>query len=309
MSEIQNEIAFEPTIITTPHSGGRAASRHPQRLLPRWLQILSIVFLLLLLLPVLYMVLISVSPDLDAAAGKVWPSKFVFQNYIDVWSTIDLGRGLMNSLIASLSAGVIATVFGLGAAYCLTRFNFRGRGPFLSTLVGLQSVPGVMVLLPLFVLFSSVGTSLGIPIVGTRPALIVTYLTFAIPFATWLLVTNVRQIPLSFEEAAMVDGLTRFGALRRIIFPLMLPGMLVTLVFSLLVGWNDVLFASVLTTPSTQTVAVQLGAFASTTETGALPLYGQLMCASLISSAPVVILYMIFQRQLVGGTTAGGEKG
>ena len=105
-----------------------------------------------------------------------------------------------------------------------------------------------MVLLPLFVLFSSLGTSLGIPIVGTRPALIITYLTFAIPFATWLLVTNVRQIPMSFEEAAMVDGLTRFGALRRIIFPLMLPGMLVTLVFSLLVGWNDVLFASVLTT-------------------------------------------------------------
>jgi multiple sugar transport system permease protein len=233
----------------------------------------------------------------------------VLRNYIDVWSTVDLARGLMNSLIASVSAGLIATVFGLGAAYCLTRFSFRGRKPFLSSLVGLQSIPGVMIILPIFVLFSSLGTTLGIPLVGTRPALIITYLTFAIPFATWLLVTNLRQIPVSFEEAAMIDGLTRFGALRKIIFPLMVPGMVITLVFSMLVGWNDVLFASVLTKPATATVAIQLQTFASTTEGGSLPLYGQLMAASLISAAPVVILYMIFQRQLIGGLTAGGEKG
>jgi multiple sugar transport system permease protein len=158
-------------------------------------------------------------------------------------------------------------------------------------------------------MFSSVGSTLGVQIIGTRPALIVTYLTFAIPFATWLLVTYLRQIPISFEEAAMIDGCSRFQALRRIIFPLAVPGMIITLVFSLLVGWNDVLFASVLTDPKTQTVAVQLNVFAASTEGGALPLYGQLMAASLIASAPVVILYMIFQRQLVGGLTAGGDKG
>ena len=162
--------------------------RDPQRLLPRWLQVTTIVFLMLWLLPVLYMLIISVSPDLEAAAGKLWPSTFMFTNYIDVWSTVPLARGLTNSFIASVSAGLIATVFGLGAAYCLTRFRFRGRGPFLTSLVGLQSVPGVMIILPLFVMFSSIGSVLGIQIIGTRPALIVTYLTFAIPFATWLLV-------------------------------------------------------------------------------------------------------------------------
>ena len=166
-----------------------------------------------------------------------------------------------------------------------------------------------MIILPLFVMFSSFGQAIGVQLVGTRPALIITYLTFAIPFATWLLVTYLRQIPISFEEAAMLDGLSRFGALRRIIFPLAVPGMIISLVFSLLVGWNDVLFASVLTAPDTQTVAVKLQVFAAATESGALPLYGQLMVASLISSAPVVILYMIFQRQLVGGLAAGGEKG
>ena len=285
------------------------AFRDPQRILPRWLQVLTIVVLLLFLLPVVYMVIISLSPDLEAAAGTLWPSSFVFRNYLDVWSTVDLAAGLLNSLIASLSAGLIATIFGLGAAFCLTRFKFRGRGPYLNSLVGLQSVPGVMIILPLFVMFSSIGSAIGIQIVGTRPALIVTYLTFAIPFATWLLVTYLRQIPISFEEAALLDGLSRLGALRKIIFPLALPGMIISLVFSLLVGWNDVLFASVLTVPATQTVAIKLQVFAATTEGGALPLYGQLMAASLISSAPVVILYMVFQRQLVGGLSAGGEKG
>ncbi len=243
-----------------------AALRNPQRILPRWLQVLTIAVLLLFLLPVVYMVIISLSPDIEAAAGTLWPSTFVFRNYIDVWSTVDLAAGLLNSLIAAFSAGLIATIFGLGAAFCLTRFRFRGRGPYLNSLVGLQSVPGVMIILPLFVMFSSIGSAVGIQIVGTRPALIVTYLTFAIPFATWLLVTYLRQIPISFEEAAMLDGLSRFGALRKIIFPLALPGMIISLVFSLLVGWNDVLFASVLTVPATQTAAIKLQVFAATTE-------------------------------------------
>jgi ABC-type glycerol-3-phosphate transport system permease component len=295
------------TVVEKPQA--TLVRRDPFRIVPRWLQWLTITLLLLSLLPVLYMLIISLSPDIEAAAGALWPSEIVLSNWVDVWSTVDLAGGLVNSLIASLTAGVIATVFGLGAAFCLTRFTFFGRRLYLNSLVGLQSVPGVMIILPLFVMFSSLGNALGIQIVGTRPALIITYLTFAIPFATWLMVTYLRQIPISFEEAAMLDGLSRFGALRKIILPLSFPGMIISLVFSLLVGWNDVLFAAVLTVPETQTVAVKLQVFAASTELGGLPLYGQLMVASLISSAPVVILYMIFQRQLVGGLAAGGEKG
>ncbi|PWJ54422.1 carbohydrate ABC transporter membrane protein 2, CUT1 family [Quadrisphaera granulorum] len=299
-----------PAAPTAPRAGRRpGVVRNPQQLLPTWLQRTVIVVLLLSMAPVAYMALISVSPDVEVGAGQLWPSRLVLSNYVAVWSSIDLATGLVNSLVASLAAGVIATVFGLGAAYCLARLDFRGRGPFLNALVGFQIIPGTMIILPLFVVFSSVGAAIGVPLIGQRPTLIVTYLTFAIPFATWLLVTNLRQIPTSFEEAAMIDGLNRFGVLRKIIFPLMLPGMLVTVVFSMLVGWNDVLFANVLTNPQTHTVAIQLQAFGSATETGALPLYGQLMAASLISSAPVVLLYMIFQRQLVGGLAAGGEKG
>lgn len=295
-----------------PPATARAPRRHrrdPQRLLPRWLQVLVVVLLLLSLAPVAYMLVISVSPDIDASAGKLWPSHVVLSNYLDVFTTVPLARGLLNSLVSSLGAAAIAVVFGLGAAYCLTRFEFRGRDTLLSAFVGLQSIPGVMIILPLFVVFSSVGSAIGVQVIGSRTALVLTYLTFAIPFSTWLLVTNMRQIPIAFEEAAMIDGLSRVGALWRIVLPLMVPGMVVTLVFALLVGWNDVLFASLLTNPETQTAAIQLQTFALSTEGGALPLYGQLMAASLISAAPVVILYMLFQRQLVGGLTAGGEKG
>jgi trehalose/maltose transport system permease protein len=123
------------------------------------------------------------------------------------------------------------------------------------------------------------------------------------------MVSYLGSIPVDLEEAALVDGATRLQSLWQIIVPLALPGIVVALVFSFLTGWNDVLFASVLTSPETRTVAVQLQVFSSAQEGGELPLYGQLMGASVVSALPVVILYMIFQRYLIGGLTAGGVKG
>jgi ABC-type maltose transport system permease subunit len=134
-------------------------------------------------------------------------------------------------------------------------------------------------------------------------------MTCTIPIATWLKVSNLASIQMDLEEAELDDGATRLQALWRVIAPLALPGMVVALVFAFLTGWNDVLFASVLTSPATRTLAVQLQAFSSAQEGGALPLYGQLMGAAVVSALPVVILYMVFQRYLVGGLTAGGVKG
>ncbi|MBO0782103.1 MAG: carbohydrate ABC transporter permease, partial [Ktedonobacteraceae bacterium] len=123
------------------------------------------------------------------------------------------------------------------------------------------------------------------------------------------MVSYLGSIPVDLEEAALVDGATRVQALWQIIVPLAIPGVVVALVFSFLTGWNDVLFASVLTSPETRTIAVQLQAFSAAQEGGGLPLYGQLMGAAVVSALPVVILYMIFQRYLIGGLTAGGVKG
>jgi ABC-type glycerol-3-phosphate transport system permease component len=123
------------------------------------------------------------------------------------------------------------------------------------------------------------------------------------------MVSYLASIPVELEEAALVDGATRLQALIRVVVPLALPGMVVALVFSFLTGWNDVLFASVLTSEQTRTLAVELQVFSAQQQGGALPRYGQLMGASIISALPVVVLYMMFQRYLIGGLTAGGVKG
>ena len=261
------------------------------------------------MIPIAYTLLLSVTPDAEVGGESLIPSQWAFGNYVQMWSTVNLAQGLGNSLIISGVASVIAVIVAVGAAYILTRFTFRGRLAYLYSLVGLQTVPNVMLLLPLFVLFASVQAALHLKLVGTYPAVIITYLTFALPFATWLLVSYLGSIPMDLEEAALVDGATRLQTLWLIIVPLALPGLVVALVFAFLTGWNDVLFASVLTSPETRTLAEQLQAFSSAQEGGALPLYGQLMGAAVVSAVPVVILYMIFQKYLVGGLTAGGVKG
>jgi multiple sugar transport system permease protein len=222
---------------------------------------------------------------------------------------VPLARGLVNSLATSLGAAALSTAVAVGAAYCLTRFTFIGRRTFLRGMLGLQTIPSALILLPLFVTFASAKAYLNLTIVGTRSGLLITYLTFALPFAIWLMVTYLRSIPQVLEEAALVDGLTRVGALWRVILPLSLPGIVVSTIFSFLLGWNDVLFASILTRPDTRTAAIDLQVFAQAQEGGPLPLYGQLLGASVICAIPVVLLYMFFQRYLVGGLASGGVKG
>ena len=284
--------------------------RNAQEILPPSVRIVATVALaVLVLIPIAYTLLLSVTPDTQIGTGGLIPSQWAFGNYIQMWTTVSLARGLTNSLIIAGFASVIAVILAVGAAYIITRFKFRGRLPYLYSLIGLQTVPSVMLLLPLFVLYASIQAAIHLQIVGTYPAVVITYLTFALPFATWLMVSYLGSIPIDLEEAALCDGATRLQTLRLIIVPLALPGMVVALVFAFLTGWNDVLFASVLTSPETRTLAVQLQAFSSSQEGGALPLYGQLMGAAVVSAIPVVILYMVFQRYLIGGLTAGGVKG
>lgn len=284
--------------------------RDPRELLPPPVRIGAIVgFVLAITLPIAFMLLLSVTPDPEIGTGSLIPSHWAFDNYARMWSTVNLGRGLANSLVICGISSTVAVVFAVGAAYVLSRFDFRGRFPYLYSLIALQSVPHVMLLLPLFVLFSSIQTAIPFRLIGTYQGPVITYLTFALPLATWLMVSYLSSIPVELEEAALVDGATRFQALSKVVVPLALPGMVVALVFSFLVGWNDVLFASVLTSPDTRTLAVELQTFSAAQQRGSLPLYGQMMGASVVSALPVVILYMVFQRYLIGGLTAGGVKG
>ncbi|CAN5530063.1 carbohydrate ABC transporter permease [soil metagenome] len=299
-------------ILTRPPKSAGGSTRRSDdvtRLLPKpLLVVVTAILLAIVLVPVLYIVLASVNSDISVASGAFFPVQFNLDNYVKVWSTVDLRNGLINSVIVCGSVAIVCALLAVASAYVLVRFAFRGRLTVLRALVGLQSIPGTLMLLPVFVLFATIASALGIQIIGTRQALFITYLTFALPFSTWVMVTYLRGLPRELEEAARIDGASSWRILTRIIVPLSWPGIVVSAIFAFLLGWNDVLFASVMTNPETRTAAVALQVFGATQEGGAIPLYGQMMAASLICAVPVVVLYLVFQRYLVGGLTAGGVK-
>lgn len=279
------------------------------RLLPRPLLVGVLAALLVsVLVPVVYILLASVNSDLGVARGEFWPSAPTLANYVRIWSTVDLGPGLANSVLVAGSVAVICAFLAVATAYVLVRFEFRGRVAFLRALLAFQSIPGTLLLLPVFVLYSSIGLATGVTIVGTRWGLFFTYLTFALPFSTWVMVTYLRGLPRELEEAARIDGASSWRILTRIIVPLSWPGIVVAGIFAFLLGWNDVLFASIMTDPESRTAAVALQVFGATQEGGAIPVYGQMMAAALVCALPVVVLYLVFQRYLVGGLTAGSVK-
>lgn len=288
---------------------GSAQQTEVTRLLPPWLLVLVTVLLCAaVLIPIVYIAMASLNSDIGVASGEFWPSSWTLSNYSTIWTSVGLANGLMNSLIVAGSTAVVSAAFSIGTAFVLVRYQFRGRRTILRLLLGFQSIPGTLIVLPLFVLFSSSATYLGLQVIGTRWGLFITYLTFSLPFSTWVMVTYLRGLPKELEEAARIDGATNLGVLTRIILPLSWPGLIVSAIFAFLPGWNDVLFASVMTRPDTQTAAVALQIFSSATEGGALPQYGQMMAAALVSAAPVVLIYMFFQKYLVGGLTSGGVK-
>lgn len=273
----------------------------------RWITI--VVFVIMILPPFLYMILVSLSPDSQVGGGNILPSRLTVRNYFNMWGTISLANNIRNSFIISFSAGVLATALALGVGYFVARFRFRGRKPFLVSLITLYTAPQVMLLLPLFVIIAIIQRMIYVHLIGQYYTIILTYMTFSLPFSCWLLLSHMANIPVELEESALVDGSTRFQVLIYIVLPLLLPGLVVSFVFSFLLSWGDVLFASVLTVQSTRTVAVGLQAYIATSEQGNPPAWGQLMAASITSGIPIVVVFYIFQRYIIGGLTSGAVKG
>jgi multiple sugar transport system permease protein len=277
-------------------------------MLPAWLsRTVLAVMALIVLVPVGYMLLLSVTPNARVALGDI--SLSGFRNYADMWSAAPLASGLVHTVIIAGASAAISVGCGLLAAYPLTRIRFFGRRGLLYALLGSQTVPQPTLLLPLFATFSFIQTSIGAHLIGSYPPIIFTYMTFGLPLSAWLLVAYLRTIPKELEEAGLVDGCSRAKALRRIVLPLALPAVVVAFVFAFLVGWNDLLFASVLTSNGTQTLAVVMQGFSNIQANAQVPLYGELMAAAVVSALPVVVLYLIFQRYLIRGLSAGAMTG
>ena len=209
-------------------------------------------------------------------------------------------RYFVNSTIVSLVTTTLVIVVATLAAYSLARFQFRGREPFaLSMLVG-QMFPSVLLAIPLFVILSQLG------LLNSYLGLVMAYVTFALPFCTWMLRGHFMAVPIELEEAAMIDGATRLGAMVRITLPLAAPGIAATAVLGFLLAWNEYLFASVLLgQDELKTLPVGLSGYISPWFVD----YGVLMAGSVMASVPVVVFFVLVQRYIIAGLTTGAVKG
>ncbi|MBX6755026.1 MAG: carbohydrate ABC transporter permease [Thermorudis peleae] len=269
--------------------------------------VLALVYVGFVLAPLLYMLSVALHDAATAGAGPILPHPVHWQTFREMWSTIPLLTYIKNSLLIAICAGAIAAILGMGCGYVVGRFRFRFREPFRIALLATYLTPGVLVLLPLYVIYVVIQRTLHVTLIGGYGIVIITYLTFALPFAIWMSSVYIASLPAELEEAALVDGATRLQALRYVVLPLALPGLVVAFIFSFLHAWNDVLFASVLTSPATRTLAVGLQYYAA--QNYAFPLWNQLMGASLVSAIPAVVLFFFVQRYIVQGLAAGSLKG
>lgn len=256
-------------------------------------------------LPVYIMITSALKPLGDVQGNFTWwPSHLTIQPFIDIWNTVPLGQYFVNSLVVSSSATVFSLVIAVFASYAVSRYRFRGRSVFTTTVLSTQMFPGVLFLLPLYLIFINIDQSFGIQLAGTRTGLIITYLTFSLPFAIWMLAGYLDNIPRELDEAARVDGASSIGILFRVILPVARPGVIAVAIYCFMTSWGEVLFASVLTTQDSRTLAVGLGEYSTQVNV----YWNQIMAASLVVSVPVVVGFLLLQRSFVAGLASGAVK-
>jgi multiple sugar transport system permease protein len=279
---------------------------HEDRVL-RWLRGLGLAFFALITLFPLYTVVTSsVKPLRDVRATFRWvPSEVTLSPYLDIWQTVPLARYFLNTLVVAGGATAVSVLVAILASYAISRYRFFGRGPFRLGILSTQMFPGILFLLPLFVIYVNIERATGFKLYNTYTGLIITYLTFALPFSIWMLVGYFDSIPRELEEAAMVDGATPVGALFRVLVPMSMPGIVAVAIFAFMTAWSEVLFASVLTNDATRTLAVGLRNYANQSNV----YWNQLMAAAIVVSVPVVAGFLAVQRYFVQGLAAGGVKG
>ncbi|MET7798559.1 carbohydrate ABC transporter permease [Streptomyces decoyicus] len=257
------------------------------------------------LLPVYVMLSSSLKPLEDVSGAFRWlPSALTVRPYLDIWHTVPLARYFANSLIVAGSATLCSVIVAVFAAYAVSRYQFRGKRVFTVTVLSTQMFPGILFLLPLFLIYVNIGNSTGVALYGSRGGLILTYLTFSLPFSIWMLTGYFASVPRELDEAAYVDGCGPLGALFRVVVPAALPGIIAVAVYAFMTAWGEVLFASVMTNDTTRTLSVGLQGYATQNDV----YWNQVMAASLVVSVPVVAGFLLLQRYLVAGLTAGAVK-
>jgi multiple sugar transport system permease protein len=269
---------------------------------PWWLWVAVAAIVVFCLAPFYWLVNISLKTGPDLSGSSIVPPNPTLDNYESIFKNDDFTRALLNSAIVSLTTTVLALMVGSFCAYALARLRFKGKFWLLALILSITTFPPIAIAAPIFKLWSDIG------LFNTLPGLIIPYLTFALPLAIYILVSFFREIPKDLEEAALVDGATRFQAFTKVVIPLAAPGLATAGILTFIFAWNEFLLAVTLTsTPSARTVPAAIAFFTGATEFEE-PL-GTISAASVVISIPLIFLVLFFQKRIVAGLTAGAVKG
>lgn len=270
--------------------------------------------LVIVLVPYLWMVSGSFKTSLEIQAADVtrpdleprWiPRTFTLENYAKINKTVPMLDYFRNSIIISLGTMFFSIIISITAAYALSRYNFKGKTAVTLGVASTQLFPGIAFLIPYFILFTLINRYFGIQLRNTYPGMILTYTTFAIPFSILMLRNFLDTVPREIDEQAQIDGCSPLGALFRVIIPLSAPGVVAVGIYSFIMAWNEVLFASILTGRATKTVAVGILEYITQQQSR----WSQMMAACIIISIPVLLLFTFMQRYIVEGIVSGATKG
>ncbi|AMN54083.1 MULTISPECIES: carbohydrate ABC transporter permease [Stappiaceae] len=254
------------------------------------------------LFPLYWLVKIAITPDklIFTEGTALFPSEFTFENFQTVLIATDFLSYFKNSVIVSIGTAAITTAIAAAAGYAFSRFDFRGKRLIIALMLITQMFPLLMIIAPIYKIVAAIG------LLNSLTSLIIVYTAFNIPFATFLMQSFFDGIPKDLEEAGMIDGCSRFEALRKIILPLTLPGLGATLGFVFTAAWSELLFALMLINSNdTMTFPVGLLTFVSKFSVD----WGQMMAAGVLALVPSCLFFIFIQRYLVQGLTSGAVKG
>jgi len=254
------------------------------------------------LVPVVWIVSLSLKPPDKLTDGKFFPANPTFDNYSKIFDDPQFPAALRNSIGIALISTVLAVTLAMFAAYAIVRLDFPGKKIVLSGALAIAMFPPVSIIGPLFNMWRS------LHLFDTWAGLVIPYMTFTLPLAIWTLSAFFREIPWDLDKAARVDGATPFQAFRRIIAPLAAPGVFTSAILVFIFAWNDFLFATALTsTNRARTVPASIAFFTGSSQFD-FPT-GSIAAASVVVTIPIIIMVLLFQRRIVAGLTSGAVKG
>jgi N,N'-diacetylchitobiose transport system permease protein len=291
------QIAPTPVAPVAPRR--RARRRRTRQL--GW-NVLGLLVLVVMVFPVYWMVATAFKPGqkILSYTPQWFPTDPTLSNFRDAIDQPFFWHAVKNSLIIVSAVVALSVVLAFLASLALAKFHFYGRKAFIVLILGVQMVPLAALIIPLYILMSRLGQ------VDKLTGVIAMYLTFVLPFTVWTMRGFLLGIPKELEEAAMVDGATRFGAFVRVLLPLVGPGLVATSIFAFIQAWNEFIIAYVfLHTPEKQTLMVWLASFTTLRGTE----WGPLMAGATLCALPVVVFFLLVQRRIAFGLTAGAVRG